>query len=103
MDQLPLDTSIRELRYFGSKTNFNDSPFARMTAGLMKVFLFGCRFLINGDMISFCSRISSNVFVYFILQIDWYPLACCFLKTALDLRGRSNGECIFATLFLDVE
>ena len=62
MGQLPFDSSISELRYLASKTNFSDSPFARMITGLMKVIPFGCSSLFTGDIISYCSKISSNSF-----------------------------------------
>ena len=53
--QLHFDSSISELRYLASKTIFNDSPFARMITGLINVLPFG-------EIILFCSKISSNLF-----------------------------------------
>ena len=60
--QLHFDSSISELRYLASKTIFSDSPFARMITGLMKVLPFGCSSLFTGEIISYCSKISSNRF-----------------------------------------
>ena len=60
--QLHFDSSFSELRYLASKTIFSDSPFARMITGLMKVFAFGCSSLFTGEIISYCSKISSNLF-----------------------------------------
>ena len=62
MGQLQFDSSISELRYLASKTIFSDSPFARMITGLMMVLPFGCSSLFTGDIISYCSKISSNLF-----------------------------------------
>ena len=61
MGQLHLDSSIRELRYLASKTIFNDSPFAKIMTGLIKVFPFGCSSLFTGDIISYCSKISNSL------------------------------------------
>ena len=58
---LHLDSSISELRYLASRTIFNDSPLARIITGLIKVFLFGCSILFTGDIISYCSRMSSSL------------------------------------------
>ena len=58
--QLHLDSSISELRYLASRTIFNDSPFAKMITGFMNVLPFGCSSLFTGEMISYCSSISSN-------------------------------------------
>ena len=60
--QLHFDSSISELRYLASKTIFSDSPFARMITGLMKVLPFGCSSLFTGEIISYCSKMSSNLF-----------------------------------------
>ena len=60
--QLHFDSSISELRYLASKTIFSDSPFARMITGLMKVFPCGCSSLFTGELISYCSKISRNLF-----------------------------------------
>ena len=61
MGQLHFDSSISELRYLASKTFLSDSPFARMITGLMKVLPFGCSSLFTGDIIWYCSKISSNL------------------------------------------
>ena len=61
--QLHFDSSIGELRYLASKTIFNDSPFARMITGLIKVLPFGCSSLFTGEIILYCSRISSNLYI----------------------------------------
>ena len=60
--QLQFDSSISKLRYLASKTNFSDSPFARMITGLIKMLPFGCSSLFNGEIISYCSKMSSNLF-----------------------------------------
>ena len=60
--QLNFDSSINELRYLASKTIFSDSPFARMITGLIKVLPFGCSSLFTGEIISYCSKMSSNLF-----------------------------------------
>ena len=60
--QLHFDSSISELRYLASKTIFKDSPFARMITGLMKVLPFGCSSLFTSEIITYCSKISSNLF-----------------------------------------
>ena len=60
--QLHFDSSISELRYLASKTIFNDSPFARMITGLINVLPFGCSSLFTGEIILYCSKISSNLF-----------------------------------------
>ena len=62
MGRLHFDSSISELRYLASKTIFSDSPFARMITGLMKVLPFGCSSFFTSDIISYCSKISSNLF-----------------------------------------
>ena len=62
--QLPLDSSISELRYLASRTIFNDSPLAilaRIKTGLIRVFPFGFFSLFTGDIISYCSRMSSSL------------------------------------------
>ena len=59
--QLDLDSSISELRYLASRTVFNYSPSARIITGLIKVSPFGFSSLFTGDMISYCSRLSSNL------------------------------------------
>ena len=60
--QLHFDLSISELRYLASRTIFSDSPFARMITGLIKVLPFGCSSLLTGEIISYCSKMSSNLF-----------------------------------------
>ena len=99
--QLHFDSSISDLRYLASKTNFNDSPFARMVTGLMKVLLFDCSSLFAGDMISHRSRILSNRLT---LSCKWIGtlLALCFLKTASGFNGRCRDEVTFPTSNFDV-
>ena len=65
MGQLHIDSSFRKLRYLVSKTIFSDSPLARMITGFIKVLPFGCSLLFTGDMISYCSRMSSFQFNLF--------------------------------------
>ena len=60
--QLHFDSSINELRYLESRTIFNDSLFARMITGLINVLPFGCSSLFTGEIILYCSKISSNLF-----------------------------------------
>ena len=60
--QLHFDSSISELMYLASKTIFSDSPFARMITGLIKVLTFGCSSLFTGEIILYCSKMSSNRF-----------------------------------------
>ena len=62
MGQLHLVSSISELRYLASRTMFSDSPLANMITGLIKVLPFGCCSLFTGDIISYCSKISSSLF-----------------------------------------
>ena len=59
--QLHLDSSISELRYLASRIIFSDSPFARMITGLINVLPFGCSSLLTGDIISYCSKMISNL------------------------------------------
>ena len=59
--QLHLGSSISEMRYLASRTIFSDSPFARMITGLIKVLPFGCSSLLTGDIISYCSKMFSNL------------------------------------------
>ena len=63
MGQLHLDSSVSELRYLASRTIFNDSTLERIITGLIKLFPFGCSSLFTGDMISFCSKMSSTNFI----------------------------------------
>ena len=60
--QLHFESPISELRYLASKTIFSDSPFVRMITGLIKVLPFGCSSLFTGEIISYCSKMSSNLF-----------------------------------------
>ena len=92
--QLHLDSSMSELIHLASRITFSDSPLARIITGLIMVFLFGCSFLFTGGMISYCSRMSSNLFT---LSRKWIGtlLALCFLKTASGFKGRCSGEFIF--------
>ena len=60
MGQLHLVLSISELRYLAYRTIFSDSPLAKMITGLTKVLPFGCSFLFTGDIISYCSKMSSK-------------------------------------------
>ena len=77
--QLRLDSSISELRYLASRTIFSDSPLARMITGLIKVLPFGCFSLFTGDIISYCSKMSSSLFTLSCKCIGTL-LALCFLK-----------------------
>ena len=101
MGQLHLVSSISELRYLASRTIFSDSPLAKIITGLIKVLPFGCSFLFTGDMISYCSKMSSSVFT---LSCKFFGtlLAHCFLKTASGFKGKCSGELIFPTPNLDV-
>ena len=60
--QFHFDSSISELRHIASKTIFSDSVFPRMITGLIKVLHFGCSSLFAGEIISYCSKMSSNLF-----------------------------------------
>ena len=62
MGQLHFDSSMSELRYLASRTIFNDSPLARMITGLINVLPFGCSSLFTGDIMLYCSKMSSNLF-----------------------------------------
>ena len=84
---------MSELRYLASRTIFSDSPLARIITVLINVFPFGSSSFFTGDMISFCSRMSSNLLTL---------LALSFLKTASGFTGRCSGEFIFSTSNLDV-
>ena len=59
--QLHFDSSISELRYLASQNIFSDSSFARMITGLIKVLPFGCSSLFTLEIISYCSKMSSNL------------------------------------------
>ena len=64
-----------ELRYLASRTVFSDSLLAKIITGLIKVFPFGCSSLFTGDMVSYCSRKSSNLLT----------LSCKWIGTLLAL------------------
>ena len=85
---------MSELRYLACRTFLSDSPLARIMTGLIKVFPFRCSSLFTGNMISYCSRMSSNLST---LSCKWIGtlFALCFLKTASDLKGRCRGEFFF--------
>ena len=59
--QLHFDSSIGELRYLASKTIFSDSHFARMITGLINLLPFGCSSLFTGYIVSYCSKMFSNL------------------------------------------
>ena len=101
MGQLHLDSSISELRYLASRTIFSDSPLAKMITRLIKVLLFGCSSLFTGDIISYCSKMSSSLFTLPCKCIGTL-LALCFLKIASGFKGKCNGEIIFPTSKFDV-
>ena len=81
MGHLHLDSSNGELRYLASRTIFSDSRIARMITGLIKVLHFGCFSLLSGDIISYCSKMSSSLFTSSCRCIGTL-LALCFLKIA---------------------
>ena len=62
MGQLPLVSSISELRYLASRTIFSDSSLAKMISKLIKVLPFGCFSLFTGDITSYCSKMKSSLF-----------------------------------------
>ena len=101
MGQLHLDSSISELKYLTSRTIFSDSPLAKMITGLIKVLPFGCSSLFTGDIISYCSKMSSNLFTLSCKSIG-ILLAFCFLKTASVFEAKCRGELIFPTSNFDV-
>ena len=55
------------------------------------MFHFGCSSFFTGEMISYCSRVSSNPLT---LSCKWIGtlLALSFLKTASGFKGRCSGE-----------
>ena len=59
ISQLHFDLSMSELRYLASRTIFKDLPFAMMITEFMKVLPSGCSSLFFGEMILYCSSISS--------------------------------------------
>ena len=67
--QLHLDSSMSELRCLASRIVFSDSIFARMITGLIKVFHFGFSSLFTGDIISYCSMMSSNLLIYHVGEL----------------------------------
>ena len=85
------DIKLRKLRSLAYRTNFGGSPLARILTGLIKVLPFGCSFSFTGDIISYCSRMSSNLLT---LSCKWIGnfLAHCFLKTASGFKGRRRGD-----------
>ena len=96
-----MDSSISELRYLASRTIFNDSPLARIITGLIKVFPFSCSSCFTGDIISYFSRMSSNLLTLSCKLIGTL-FALYFLKTASGFKGKCSGEFIFPTSNLDV-
>ena len=54
---------MSEFKYLASRTICNDSPFAKMITGFINVLPFGCSSLFTGEMISYCSSISSNLLI----------------------------------------
>ena len=92
MGQLHIDSSIRALRYLASRTIFSDSPLASMITGLIKVLTFVCSSLFTGDMISYCSKMSTNLFTLSCKCIGTL-LAFVFLKIASGYKGNCSGEC----------
>ena len=82
MGQLHLVSSISELRYLASRTIFIDSPLSKMINGLIKVLPFGCSSLFTGDIISYCSKMSSSLLTLSCKCIGTL-LACCFLKNCV--------------------
>ena len=92
--QLHLDSSIRELRYLTSRTIFSDFLLARMITGLIKVLPFGCSSLFTGDIVSYCSKMSSSLITLSCKCIG-ILLVLCFLKIASGFKGKCNGELIF--------
>ena len=101
MGQLHFVSSISELRYVASRTIFSDSSLAKMITGLIKVLPFRCSSLFTGDIISYCSKMSSSRFTLSCKCIGTL-LALCFLKTASPFKGKCSGELIFPTSNFDV-
>ena len=101
MGQLHFFSSISELRYLASRTIFSDSPLAKMVTGLIMALPFGCSSLFTGDIISYCSKMSSSLFTLSCKYIGTL-FARCFLKTASGFKGKYSGELIFPTSNLDV-
>ena len=62
---------------------------------------FGYSSLFNGDIISYCSKISSSLFTLSCKSIGTL-LPLYFLKTAAGFKGKCNGELIFPTSNFDV-
>ena len=101
MGQLHLDSSIRESRYLASITFFTDSHLARMKTGLIKVLPFGCFSLFTGDIISYCSQISSSL-VTLSCKCIGTLLALCFLKIVSGFKGKCSGELVFPKSNFDI-
>ena len=101
MGQLHLGSSISELRYPASRRFFSDSPLAKMITGLITVLRFVCSSLFTGDIISYCSEMSSSLFTLSCKCIGTL-LALCFLKTASGFKGKCSGELVFPTSNFDV-
>ena len=99
--QLHLESSMNELRYLASRTSFNDSPFAKTITGFINLLPFGCSSFFTGEMISYCSSMSSNRLT---LSCKWIGilLACWFLKTASGFRGKISGAFTSPTSSFDV-
>ena len=53
---------MSELRYLASRTDFSDCLLARMITGLIKVFPSGCSSFFTGNIVSYCSKLSSSLF-----------------------------------------
>ena len=51
---------MSELKYLAYRTNFNDSLFSKLITGFINMLPFGCSSLFTGEMISYCSSMSSN-------------------------------------------
>ena len=93
---IKFSSSIRELRYLASRTIFSDSPCARMIPGLIKVLPFSCFSLFTGDIISYCSKMSSSLLTLSCKCVGTL-LALCFLKVASGFKAKCSGELIFPT------
>ena len=89
------------MRYLAPRTIFNDYLLARIITGLIKVFPFGCSSLFTGDIIWYCSRMSSSLLTFHVNEFVLY-LLFVFLKNASGFMGKCSGENIFPTSNLDV-
>ena len=101
MGRIHLVLSISELKYLASRMIFSDSLLAKMITGLIKVLPSGCSSLFTGDIISYCSKMSSSLLTLSCKCIGTL-LALCFLKTASGFKGKCSGELFFPTSNLDV-